>query len=58
MLISVKIKKTIEAEVKAQKALLKLLVSQENNYGVDLSKEKAEINKSLVYYDKVLKEGA
>ena len=58
MLVSIKIKKAIEQEAKNQKQLLKLLVNQEANYGVDLSKEKAEINKSLEYYDKVLKEVA
>lgn len=58
MLISIKIKKAIETEAKSQAQLLKLLENQEANYGVDLSKEKAEINKSLEYYDKVLKEVA
>ncbi len=58
MLVSIKIKKAIEVEAKSQKQLLKLLETQEANYGVDLSKEKAEINKSLEYYDKVLKEVA
>ncbi len=58
MLISIKIKKAIEVEAKSQQQLLKLLVNQEANYGVDLSKEKAEINKSLAYYEKVLKEAA
>lgn len=58
MLISIKIKKAIETEAKSQKQLLKLLVNQEANYGVDLSQEKAEINKSVEYYEKVLKEVA
>lgn len=58
MLISIKIKKAIETEAKSQKQLLKLLVNQEANYCVDLSQEKAEINKSIEYYDKVLKEVA
>lgn len=58
MLMSVKIKKAIESEEKSQKALLKLLLNQEANYGTDLTKEKAEINKTLAYYDKVLKEAA
>jgi len=58
MLMSIKIKKAIEAETKAQKALLKLLVNQEANYGVDLTKEKENINNSIEYYDKVLKEAA
>ena len=58
MLVSIKIKKAIEVEAKSQKQLLKLLENQEANYGVDLSKEKTEINKSLAYYEKVLKEAA
>ncbi len=58
MLVSIKIKKAIEQEAKNQKQLLKLLENQEANYGVDLSKEKTEINKSLAYYEKVLKEAA
>lgn len=57
MLLSLKIKKAIEGEIKSQKALLKLLVSQEANYGSNCSKEKEEINKSIAYYEKVLKEG-
>ncbi len=58
MLISKNIKKAIETEKKSQQALLNLLIKQEANYGVDLTKEKAEINKSLAYYDKVVKEAA
>ena len=58
MLVSIKIKKAMEAETKNQKNLLKLLINQEANYGVDLSKEKAEVNKSIAYYEKVLKEAA
>lgn len=58
MLVSIKIKKAIEIEKKSQQTLLKLLETQEVNYSVDLSKEKAEINKSIEYYDKVLKEAA
>lgn len=56
MLISTKIKKVIENEIKSQKTLLKLMTNQETNYGVDLSKEKSDINKSVAYYEKVLKE--
>lgn len=58
MLISIKIKKAIEAEAKAQKSLLKLLASQEANYGVDLTKQKEDINQSIAYYDKIIKEAA
>ena len=55
MLISIKIKKAIETEEKSQKALLKMLENQEANYGSDLSKEKAEVNKTIAYYEKIIK---
>ena len=55
MLISIKIKNDIEKEIKEQKQLLKSLEKQENNYKVDLSKEKAEINNNIEYYEEVLK---
>ena len=58
MLISIKIKKSIEKETKDQKQLLKSLENQENNYKVDLSKVKTEISKTIEYYEKVLKETA
>lgn len=58
MLISVKIKKSIESEVKVQKNLLKALEVQEKNYSVDLSQPKEDVSKSLDFYEKVLKEAA
>lgn len=58
MLISVKIRKSIESEVKVQKSLLKALEVQEKNYNVDLGQQKEDISKSLEYYEKVLKEAA
>ncbi len=58
MLISEKIKKTIESEVKAQQTLLKLLVNQEQNYNVDCSKEKEAIEESIAYYNKVIRDAA
>lgn len=58
MLISVEIKKKIEKEAKTQRTLLKLLENQEKNYNMDLTQEKEDINKSIDYYDKVLKEVA
>ncbi len=58
MLISNKLKKAIESEVKAQQTLLKLLVNQEQNYNVDCSKEKEDIEKSIAYYNKVIKDAA
>ena len=58
MLVSEKIKKAIEAEVKSQKQLLKLLDAQEKNYKVDYSDKKEAINDSLDYYSKILNEAA
>lgn len=58
MLISEKIKKSIETEVKSQKNLLKLLDNQEKNYKVDLKQEKENIATSITYYEKVLSEVA
>lgn len=58
MLVSIKIKKAIESEIKAQQTLLKLLVAQEQNYNVDCSKEKEDIEKSISYYNKVIKDAA
>lgn len=58
MLVSEKIKRAIEIEVKAQKQLLKLLEAQEKNYKEDYGDKKEAINQSLNYYDKVLKEAA
>lgn len=58
MLANKKILKTIENEIKSQKALLKLLETQETNYNVDLSKEKENVNNSISFYERVLKEAA
>ena len=58
MLVSEKIKKAIEIEVKAQKQLLKLLEAQEKNYKEDYSDKKDAINQTLNYYDKILNEAA
>ena len=58
MLVSEKIKKAIESEVKAQKQLLKLLEAQEKNYKEDYSDKKDAINQTLNYYDKILNEAA
>ncbi len=58
MLISNNIKKAIEAEIKSQQTLLNLLVKQETSYNVDLSATKAEINDTIAYYEKVVKEAA
>lgn len=57
MLLSLKIKKTIESEIKNQKALLKLIVAQETNYNSNYAKEKEDINKTIAYYEKILRDG-
>lgn len=58
MLVSIKIKKSIENEVKSQKNLLKALENQETNYKVNLTKQKEDINKSIEYYTQILEEVA
>lgn len=58
MLVSLKIKKAIEAEVKGQKALLKLLESQEANYNSDCNEVKENVKASIDYYNKILNEAA
>lgn len=58
MLANKKIIKSIENEIKSQKALLKLLETQETNYNVDLSKEKENVNNSISFYERVVKEAA
>lgn len=56
--ISNKIIKALETEIKSQETLLKLLVSQEKNYNRDLTKEKQEIESTIAYYNKVIKDAA
>lgn len=56
--ISIKIKKALETEIKSQQALLKLLANQEKNYNKDLTKEKQDIETSIAYYNKVIKDAA
>ena len=58
MLVSKKIYKAIENELKAQKGLVKMLEAQEESYAVDLTKEKEAVNKNINFYEKVLKEAA
>lgn len=58
MLISVKIKKAIEAEIKAQQAVIKMLDTQEANYGADVKTVVDHAKKTITYYEKVLKEAA
>lgn len=55
-LISEKIKKAIESELKSQQAYLKLLESQEKYYGKDHTEEKEFVKKTIANYDKMLKE--
>ena len=47
MLLSLKIKKVIESEIKVQQTLKKSLELQEANYGVDLSNMKNDIDKVI-----------
>ncbi len=58
MLLSLKIKKVIESEIKAQQTLKKSLELQEANYGVDLSNMKNDIEKVIAYYQDFIKNGS
>ena len=58
MFISKKIQKAIVSELKVQKALVKQLNVQEENYDVDLTKEKEAVNKIIAFYEKTLKDAA
>ena len=58
MLLSLKIKKVIESEIKVQQALKKSLELQEANYGVDLSNMKNDIEKVINYYQDFIKNGS
>lgn len=58
MLLSLKIKKVIESEIKIQQTLKKSLELQEANYGVDLSNMKNDIDKVIAYYQDFIKNGS
>lgn len=58
MLLSLKIKKVIESEIKVQQTLKKSLELQEANYGVDLSNMKNDIDKVITYYQDFIKNGS
>lgn len=58
MLLSLKIKKAIESEIKVQQALKKSLELQETNYNVDLSNMKNDIEKVIAYYQDFIKNGS
>ena len=58
MLLSLKIKKVIESEIKVQQTLKKSLELQEVNYGVDLSNMKNDIEKVIAYYQDIIKNGS
>ena len=58
MLLSLKIKKAIESEIKVQQTLKKSLELQETNYGVDLSNMKNDIDKVIAYYQDFIKNGS
>ena len=56
MLISNKIKNTIETEIKSQKALIKVLKNQESSYNTNVKEVVEHAEKTIIYYEKVLKE--
>lgn len=56
MLVSIKIKKSISAEIKEQESFLKKLEMQEINYKIDLSKERSSVEKIIENYNKILKD--
>lgn len=56
MLVSLKIKKAIEAEIKSQRAYLKALETQEKNYSKDLTEEKQTVKDSIANYEAFIKE--
>ena len=56
MLLSAKIVKEIEKEIKTQKDLIKTLELQEQQYECDLTQVKEQARKIIDYYYKVLKE--
>ena len=58
MLLSLKIKKVIESEIKVQQTLKKSLELQETNYNVDLSNMKNDIEKVIAYYQDFIKNGS
>lgn len=55
-LVSENVKKFIQKEIKVQENLYKLLEIREKDYGVKYQKEKEDINNSIKYYNKFLKE--
>lgn len=55
-LVSENVKKFIQKEIKVQENLYKLLETREKDYGVKYQKEKEDINNSIKYYNKFLKE--
>ena len=58
MILSLKIKKAIESEIKVQQTLKKSLELQETNYNVDLSNMKNDIDKVITYYQDFIKNGS
>lgn len=57
MLISAKIAKTINQEIKGLETLLKTVKAHEEQYSTDHSNEKKEIEASINFYKKMLVEG-
>ena len=56
MLLSIKIIKEMEKEIKTLKDFLKILERQEEQYQVDYTLQKEQIHSSINYYYKVIKE--
>ena len=54
-MISIKIKKTIEAEIKKLQALVKSLKENGENYGVDNSEAIDRIETDITHYKEIIK---
>lgn len=57
MLVSIKVKKVLEAEIKKLELITKNLEETQTNYSIDYSETIKELNKSINYYKEVLKNG-
>jgi hypothetical protein len=58
MLISLDLKKRIEAEKKETETIIKTLEKRESKYNEDLTGVKDQLKSSVEFYDKILKEAA
>lgn len=57
MLVSIKVKKVLEAEIKKLELITKNLEETQTNYSIDYSETIKELNKSINYYKEVQKNG-